>query len=118
MRHRQVAQSVSHVMLGHMSSTGVMRRDGRRRGEEMVKHEVKKKYIAAVHAWYRNTIPPLRRTVLGSVSPWSGPLRRTGRRPRCDHRVNSCPMNTSNAVTVFVVASYCTLSGSHDLTVM
>ena len=49
-----MAQSVSHVMLDHMSSTGVMRRDGRRRGEEMVKHDMKKKNIAAVHARYRN----------------------------------------------------------------
>ena len=37
-----------------MSSTGVMHGDGRRRGEEMVKHEVKGKNIAAVHVWYRN----------------------------------------------------------------
>ena len=42
-------------MLDHMSSTGVMHGDGRRRGEETVKHEVKKNDIAAVHAWYRNT---------------------------------------------------------------
>ena len=42
-------------MLDHMSSTGVMHGDGRRRGERMVEHEVKKKNIAAVHAWYRNT---------------------------------------------------------------
>ena len=41
-------------MLDHMSSTGVMRRDGRRRGEEMVKHERKRENISAVHAWYRN----------------------------------------------------------------
>ena len=95
MCHRQVAQTVSHVMLDHMSSSGVMHGDGRRHGEEMVKHEVKKD-IAAVQARYRNTIPPLRRTVLGSVSPWSGPPRQTGHRPRCDHGVNSCPMNTSN----------------------
>ena len=52
-RRRQVAQSVSHVMLDHMSSTGVMHGDGRRRGEEMVKHE-KKENIAGVHARYRN----------------------------------------------------------------
>ena len=45
-------------MLDHMSSTGVMRRDGRRRGEEKVKHEVKKKDIAAVHARYCNIPPP------------------------------------------------------------
>ena len=55
-RRRQVAQSVSHVMLDHMSSTGVMHGDGRRRGEERVIHEKKKENIAAVHAWYRNTI--------------------------------------------------------------
>ena len=61
-----------------------------------MKHERKEKNIAAVHARYRNTIPPLRRTVLGSVSPWSGPPRRTGRCPRCDRGVNRCPMNTSN----------------------
>ena len=42
-------------MLDHMSSTGVMHGDGRRHGERMVKHEVKKKNIAAVHVWYRNT---------------------------------------------------------------
>ena len=48
MHHWQVAQTVSHVMLDHMSSSGVMC------GEEMVKHEEKKKNIAAVHAWYRN----------------------------------------------------------------
>ena len=73
-----------------------MRGDGRQRGEEMVKHEIKKKNIAAVRAWYHNTIPPFRRTILGLVSPWSGPPRRTGHRPHCDHGVNSCPMNTSN----------------------
>ena len=95
MRRRQVAQTVSHVMLDHMSSSGVMRRDGRRRGEEVVKHE-KRKNIAAVHTRYRNTIPPLRRTILGSVSPWSGPPRRTGHLPRCDRGVNNCSMNTSN----------------------
>ena len=54
MRRRQVAQSVSHVMLDHMSSTGVMHGDSRRHGEEMVKHERKKKNISAVHARYRN----------------------------------------------------------------
>ena len=54
MCRRQVAQSVSHVMLDHMSSTGVMHGDGRRRGEERVKHERKKKNISAVHVWYRN----------------------------------------------------------------
>ena len=48
-----MAQSVSHVMLDHMSSTGVMHGDGRRRGEEMVKHK-KKKNISAVHTRYRN----------------------------------------------------------------
>ena len=41
-------------MLDHMSSSGVMHGDGRWRGEEMVKHEVTKKNIAAVHAQYRN----------------------------------------------------------------
>ena len=41
-------------MLDHMSSTGVMHGDGRRRGEERVKHEVKKEHIAAVHTRYRN----------------------------------------------------------------
>ena len=49
-----MAQSVSHVMLDHMSSTGVMRGDSRRRGEETVKHEEKKENIAAVQVWYRN----------------------------------------------------------------
>ena len=93
---RQVAQTVSHVMLDHMLSSGVMHGDGRRCGEEWVKHEVKRKNIAAVHMRYRNTIPPLRRTILGLVSPWSGSPRQTGCRPRCDHGVNSCPMNTSN----------------------
>ena len=53
-RHRQVAQSVSHVMLDHMSSTGVMRGDGRRRREEMVKHDRKRENISAVHTRYRN----------------------------------------------------------------
>ena len=96
MRRRQVAQTVSHVMLDHMLSSGVMHGDSRQRGEEKVKHEVKKKDIAAVHTWYRNTIPPLRQTVLGSVSPWSGPPHRTGHRPCCDRGVNSCLMNTSN----------------------
>ena len=47
-RHWQVAQTVSHVMLDHMSSSGVMHGDGRWRGEEMVRHEVKRKNIAAV----------------------------------------------------------------------
>ena len=96
MCRRQVAQTVSHVMRYHMSSSGVMHGDGRQCGEEMVKHEVKKKNIAAVQVRYRNTIPPLRRTVLGLISPWSGPPRRTGHRPCCDRGVNSCPMNTSN----------------------
>jgi hypothetical protein len=54
MRRRQVAQTVSHVMLDHMSSSGVMHGDGRRRGEEKVKHEIKEKNIAAVHVRYRN----------------------------------------------------------------
>ena len=94
-RRWQVAQTVSHVMLDHMSSSGVMHRDGRQRGEEMVKHEVKKD-ITVVDTWYRNTIPPLRWTVLGLVSPWSGPPRRIGHLPHCDCRVNNRPMNTSN----------------------
>ena len=46
--------------------------------------------------WYRNTIPSLRQTVLGLVSPWSDPPHQIGHLPCCDHRVNSCPMNTSN----------------------
>ena len=50
-----MAQTVSHVMRYHMLSSGVMHGDGRRRGEEKVKHEVKKNDIAAVHARYRNT---------------------------------------------------------------
>ena len=54
MRRRQVAQSVSHVMLDHMSSTGVMRGDGRRRGEGKVKHEKREKHISSVHARYHN----------------------------------------------------------------
>ena len=41
-------------MLDHMSSSGVMRRDGRRRGERRVEHEIKEKNIAAVHVQYRN----------------------------------------------------------------
>ena len=57
MRRRQVAQSVSHVMLDHMSSTGVMHGDSRRHGEEGVIHEEKKRNIAAVHARYGNTPP-------------------------------------------------------------
>ena len=55
-RHRQVAQTVGHVMLDHMSSSGVMHGDGRRCGEERVKHEVKRKDIAAVHTRYRNNV--------------------------------------------------------------
>ena len=55
-RHWQVAQTVGHVMLDHMSSSGVMHRDGRQRREGMVKHEIKKENIAAVHAWYHNTL--------------------------------------------------------------
>ena len=51
MRRRQVAQTVSHVMLDHMSSSGVMRGDGRQRGEERVKHEIKEKNVVAR---YRN----------------------------------------------------------------
>ena len=54
----QVAQTVNHVMLDHMSSSGVMHGDGRRCGEEIVKHEVKEKNIAAVHTRYRNTHVP------------------------------------------------------------
>ena len=54
MRRRQVAQTVSHVMLDHMSSSGVMHGDGRQRGERGAKHEIKKKDIAAVHARYHN----------------------------------------------------------------
>ena len=54
MRCRQVAQTVSHVMLDHMLSSGVMHGDGRQRGEEKVKHEVKKKNISAVHTQYCN----------------------------------------------------------------
>ena len=55
MCHWQVAQTVSHVMLDHMSSSGVMCRVSRQCGKEMVKHEVKKNDIAAVHVWYYNT---------------------------------------------------------------
>ena len=54
---RQVAQPVSHVMLDHMSSAGVMHGDSRRRGEEEVKHEKEKENIAAVHARYHNNRP-------------------------------------------------------------
>ena len=54
MRHWQVAQTVSHVILDHMSSSGVMHGDGRRRGEETVKHVRKKKNIAVVLVRYRN----------------------------------------------------------------
>ena len=50
-----MAQSVSHVMLDHMSSTGVMHGDGRRRGEEMVKHKKEEKDISAIHTRYRNS---------------------------------------------------------------
>ena len=49
-----MAQTVSHVMLDHMSSSRVMHGDGRWHGEKMVKYKVKKKNIAAVHAWYHN----------------------------------------------------------------
>ena len=48
-----MAQTVGHVMLDHMSSSGVMHGDGRRREEG--EHEVKKKNIAAVHARYRDS---------------------------------------------------------------
>ena len=41
-------------MLDHMSSSGVMHGDGRQCGEEKVKHESKKRDIAAVHVRYRN----------------------------------------------------------------
>ena len=58
-RRRQVAQPVSHVMRDHMSSAGVMHGDGRRRGEEEVKHKQRKKDIAAVHVRYRNTTSAL-----------------------------------------------------------
>ena len=40
-----------------MLSSGVMHGDGRQRGEEMVKHEVKKRNIAAVLARYCNIVP-------------------------------------------------------------
>ena len=50
----QVAQTVGHVMLDHMLSSGVMHGDGRRCREEGVKHEVKTD-ITAVHAWYRDS---------------------------------------------------------------
>jgi hypothetical protein len=53
-RRWQVAQTVSHVTLGHMSSSGVMHRDGRRHRERRGKHEVKEN-ITAVHARYRNS---------------------------------------------------------------
>ena len=43
-------------MLDHMLSSGVMHGDGRQRGEERVKHEVKEN-IAAVHMQYHNMIP-------------------------------------------------------------
>jgi hypothetical protein len=46
-------------MLDHMSSTGVMHGDGRRRGEERVIHERKKENIAAVHTWYRTRLEVL-----------------------------------------------------------
>ena len=44
-------------MLDHMSSSGVMHREGRRCGEEIVKHESKKKNISAIHAWCHNISP-------------------------------------------------------------
>ena len=52
--HWQVAQTVSHVMLDHMSSSGVMHGDGRQCGEELVRHKVKRQNISAVHRWYCN----------------------------------------------------------------
>ena len=55
-------------MLDHMSSSGVMHGDGKRHGEEMVKHERKKKNIAAVLARYCNMksdqTPPGKKGVL------------------------------------------------------
>ena len=58
-RRWQVAQTVGHVMLDHMLSSGVMCGDSRQHREEMVKHEVKKRDIAAVHMQYCNTQCPL-----------------------------------------------------------
>ena len=51
-------------MLDHMSSTGVMHGDGRRRGEERVIHEEKKENIAAVHARYRNSYDRVSWTII------------------------------------------------------
>ena len=68
-------------MLDHMPSTGVMHRDGRRRGEELVKHEKRKQDIAAVHTQYRNRgmgyAPKIPANQLGkSKSVW--PMREYG----------------------------------------
>ena len=52
----QVAQTVGHVMLDHMSFSGVMHGDGRWHGEEMMKHEVKKRNISTVHTQYHNNV--------------------------------------------------------------
>ena len=76
-------------MLDHMSSTGVMHGDGRRRGEEKGKHE--KRDVTAVHARYRNTavVPPVvprkgRTTASGVVIGIQG---KSGNRPE-DQRVH------------------------------
>ena len=53
--HWQVAQTVSHVTWNHMSSSGVMHEINRWCEEEMVRHEVKKKNIAAVNVQYCNS---------------------------------------------------------------
>ena len=54
-------------MLDHMSSTGVMHGDGRRRGEERVIHERKKENIAAVHTRYHNRVRGMTRLDDGSA---------------------------------------------------
>ena len=53
-RRWKVAQTVSHVMQDHMSSSRVMYGVNRWCREEMVKHEVERKNIAVVNAWYYN----------------------------------------------------------------
>ena len=48
--HWQVAQTVSHVMQGHMSSSGVMRMVNEQHGDVIVKYERKKrKHICSPH---------------------------------------------------------------------
>ena len=50
-------------MLDHMLSSRAMHEAGKWYGEELVKHEVKKKNIAAVHVQYYNTLEHAKKNV-------------------------------------------------------